>query len=418
MNQPSLESFFKIALHVLILILFVSLYYSMLFMSMSIIGMSILSLLRLAVDKNSRNQQDKQLYFGYCLLFTLVVCSGINSSNTVEWVHQVQMKLAFLALPLVLYTFQDHFKKYSIHYLSIFIGVSSLSLLPVLHFCLDNPNETIQRISKGQAVPTPIDHLKYSLSLCLATLISFQIYLKKAAYWKKIPRTVYLVIGLILAFSLHLLAVRSGLILLYLGLLLLIIHHLKTSRHKLRYIGIICCLMALPFIAYVSVPNFKKKVQYSIYDFNMYLNGEGKNYSDSERLYGYSAAYDLIKTQPIFGTGIGDLRHEITHKYEEKFNFTLNKYPHNQYLYYLTGTGLVGLLIFLFSILLPYFYLSLKDHFFYFLIQILFLTSFLVENVLERSYGAVLFLIMSMLTMQFCKLIIEKKEELQSTTSH
>ncbi len=390
----------------------------MLFMSMSIIGLSILSIIALLSDSEKRQQVNKELFFGYFFLFFLVVFSGVNSSNSGEWMHQIQMKLAFLALPLTFFTFQEHFKTYSVHYLSIFIGVTSLSLLPVIQFCIENPQETIKKISKGQIVPTPIDHLKYSLSLCLAAVSAMFIYLKKASPWKTIPKLCYLIIALFLIFGLHLLAVRSGLVLVYLGLLLLLLNHLSTSSHKLRYKGYILCLIALPFVAYVSVPNFKKKIQYSLFDFNRYLNGNGKNYSDSERLYGYSAALDLIKEHPILGTGIGDLRGEIINKYKTKFDFELDKYPHNQYLFYLAGTGIVGLLVFLCILILPMWYLSFKQHFYFFLIQILFLTSFLVENVIERSYGAVLFLMISLLAIQFSKLLEERKAQLQSETSH
>jgi O-antigen ligase len=198
---------------------------------------------------------------------------------------------------------------------------------------------------------------------------------------------------------LHFLAIRAGIVLVYIGGLAICMHYFL--RQKKNFLGglTVLAFLVLPIVAYKTIPSFTKKINYSLYDFKQYQQGEGLNFSDSERMFGYEAALRLIQNQPILGTGIGDLKSEMKSSYKENLDMGLSKYPHNQYLFFLTGLGLLGLSFVLFALFYPIWKVGYREYFLFVLLQILFFISFMVENVLERSFGAVLYLTITLLTL-------------------
>ena len=105
-------------------------------------------------------------------------------------------------------------------------------------------------------------------------------------------------------------------------------------------------------------------------------------------------AWMVVKENLVFGVGIGDVRKELDKVYRKvdyKFGYLDNQDPHNQYLQIAIGSGIVGLLIFLISFLVPLYFSILANDKFYIFFSVLFLFSFLFESVLERHNGIILY---------------------------
>jgi O-antigen ligase len=117
------------------------------------------------------------------------------------------------------------------------------------------------------------------------------------------------------------------------------------------------------------------------------------NNSTSVRFHIFKASIQLIKESPVFGYGIGDVQDELDAKYSSMgLNLPKSKFnSHNQFLFICLNSGLMGLLIFLFSIAYVFKTALLKRDYFFLGILVFFLVAFLFENVLSRQSGVILF---------------------------
>ena len=193
--------------------------------------------------------------------------------------------------------------------------------------------------------------------------------------------------GIWLIIYLHILAVRSGLGVFYLSAFIIIMVIIIRYRLIKLGLGLLLGIVLLGLVSVQVFPSLFRKVGYVKYDLMMYQKGEGKFYSDSERIASYKVGIELFKEYPILGTGIGDLKKKCEDTYEALAIETSRKnYPHNQYLFSLAGMGLIGLIIFVLGTLIPFYFHKHKDPVFWVLHLTIF-ASFLVENTFERSIG-------------------------------
>lgn len=331
-------------------------------------------------------------YWPLLLVFLVSVLSGINSYDQDMWLKDVRIKLPFLLLPIAFYGIKQ-IRRDAHQKLHLVLGlVALLSTLPVLYHYFGNQADLVDGIGKGHYIPTPIDHIHYSIILAYASASLLLISVMYHEYLSSLERYLSGIIAIFLALILHVLAVRTGLIILYVSLAFVMAYIIvKKKYYVIGGMGLVA-LLALPFIAYQLSPSLKKKVQYMVYDYQQYKDGKGNNYSDSERLMSYAIAVDLIKEKPLLGHGIGDLQDLMVTRHKEKYGIK-DKYifPHNQYLYIGSAMGIVGLLLFLFGITSPL--LFSKRNAFLILIYIAMLSSFMVENTVQRAVSIAFFLL-------------------------
>ncbi len=339
----------------------------------------------------TRFTQSKE-YIVIPLIFILVVLSGFNSFDLIEWKHHIVLKLPFLILPFAFYSF-DHIplKQYFRLYI-YFVILMFVSTIPVLFNYFSNKEQVDNLIKTGQIIDTPIDHIKYSILLAFSVAAGYILYINNHFFkYKKVIKLIALM-GIFNFVVLHILAVRSGIIIVYILLLYLIP---KCNRFKMNAVVLlIAFLFIFPVFSYYFIDSFKNKIDYAKYDYKMLIKGKGEDYSDSERFYSWKTGYDIFKKHKLFGVGIGDLKTESIKSYKILFpDKTLKfKYPHNQILFILSSSGILGLLLFLAGIYFPIFYKrAVKDPFFT-SFMILITISFVVENTIERSYSIGIYL--------------------------
>lgn len=113
-----------------------------------------------------------------------------------------------------------------------------------------------------------------------------------------------------------------------------------------------------------------------------------------------SSSIDLIRINPLLGTGIGDAKKELLNQYkingfihgfEQEFN------SHNQYLTTFISLGAIGLCILLFSIFLMLYESILLRNSFLFCFTVICTLFMLTESILERQFGIVFFSFFSVL---------------------
>ncbi len=102
------------------------------------------------------------------------------------------------------------------------------------------------------------------------------------------------------------------------------------------------------------------------------------------------STWGIIKSNFFFGVGVGDAKDELFKYYKENVPNLLQKSwksTHNQYLYIWLTSGIVGLTMFLFGFLFPFFYKKMYRHLLPFtFIMILVISMFSIET-FERFLG-------------------------------
>lgn len=339
----------------------------------------------------------RKAFLGPIIIFLGVFLSGLNSDDMVLWVHNLRLKLPFLLLPIAVVLLPPIKEKAYFALVKIFILVCGISSIPVMVHYLGNFEEVNEAIGRGKPMDTPVNHIKYSLFVAFAAIVGIVLWLKeKSGTWQD---KALLSLSIWLTVYLHILAVRSGLAVFYLTAFALIVYF--VYKHKKFKLGAVLALglILAPFVASKFVPSLFRKVGYMNYDHMMYQKGEGRTYSDSERLTSYKMGWDIAKRHMLLGTGIGDIKKECNDTYKKLEISNLKAvYPHNQYLFTWASMGLFGLFIFLIGSFWPLYYYRQGDIIFWILHGLLF-TSYLVENTVERSTGIGFYLLFLLLAL-------------------
>lgn len=336
-------------------------------------------------------------YLGLCLVFLIVLGTSFYSENVNDLFWQLKLKLPFLVLPLAFLVLPTLTKRqyYGLYYFLIaLIGVSSVF---VLVNYLSNFDQITKSIVVGKSIPTPIDHIKFSLAVAISIIAGLVLIIEKFVFRYSWERPILIGIVIFLFIIIHILSVRSGLVALYLALGVVGVRYLITARNKLPFVVAAFLLLASPFIAYTFVPSFKNKINYMIWDLKMHKEGKGENYSDSGRIRSITVGWELAKKTPFFGVGFGDVRDQCKSMYIEKYGHqSQSLFPHNQYLTIFLASGIIGLFFFMFALLQPIFYNKAYREPAFLGFSVIFWVSFLVENTIERSYSIGLFLLFTL----------------------
>ncbi len=157
-----------------------------------------------------------------------------------------------------------------------------------------------------------------------------------------------------------------------------------------------------------------------INDINM--SGKGGEYKlfdrgVGERFYLWKAANHLSKECVLFGYGVGDVQKELKKEVHEGHSSLELETPagntHNQYIEYLLGSGLIGLICFLFVIGYLLICSLKKQNLLLFGIVITFYLHFIFETLLNRFTGVISFaFLISMAVLLVCV------RETNDTSSH
>lgn len=138
-----------------------------------------------------------------------------------------------------------------------------------------------------------------------------------------------------------------------------------------------------------------KRVYEMVYEYDEFRNSRHINgHSLTMRPYFWSAALGCIREHPLTGVGTGDVQQEMNKMYDKihsPLHTEWHKRPHNQFLTITVALGLIGLAVFVFSLLWPIFFLKNNFHALWYPFFILAMGSFLLEDTLESQAGLTFF---------------------------
>lgn len=373
--------------------LIVSMYSSKYVLSVSMFGLLAVAFCRRDYPEWLRTLARERVYWFPMLFFFVILGSGLYSEDTSSWLERLRIRLPFLGLPIAFASLPRLSRRQYYGVMSFFVIISAIVALGVSVLYMRNFEEFTQRLSMGQALKTPINHILFSLLICIATVAGWELFRNKFSYRFRSEPYIMLGISLFLVAFLHILSVRSGLIALYICWTAIATGYVWRTRKFALGFAVIVSVAALPLLAYQFVPSFKTRMDYARWDIAQYRAGQGNMYSDSDRLTSISLGLKIGNAHPIFGVGAGDVRQQMTAEYLEIHpEATKILIPHNQFVNAYAGTGLVGLLLFLIAFLGPLF--GQRHHRDTFLVglHIIFACSFLSESTIETAIGTAIFL--------------------------
>ena len=314
------------------------------------------------------------------------------------WFHDVVGKLSLVGISLI-FAFLPKLTFKEVRWLHV-VFYSSLIIACIMVFSIYIPQyeDITNRIGRGRPIPTPLDHVRFSMMNAYASLSAIffflsQVLVKKGLSPKNVGNVIFLFIGALFFVFTHILAVRSGIILLYSGIIISIIYIVLFKRAWKAGVFSLIIITILPILAYQSIPSFRNKVIYTRYDFEQTLSSNGVNYSDGDRIQSIKAGIDLWKNHKLIGYGAGDYKLAVEDYYANNLQEGRALLPHNQWIRTALAYGLIGCFLLLLSFLIPIFYNNGYKNLLLLLILQIFLLSFMVESNLERYYALVFFLI-------------------------
>lgn len=335
-------------------------------------------------------------------IFFIALFSGLYSENVAVWWGRVQTKLPFLMLPYAFSVIKPPSLKQFRGILYFFFALTVFTSLGVLinyFFNFDAINTTY---SQGQIIPTPIIYVRFSLMVVFAFVVGAYLWLKNYELRWRWER-VFIKIGTIFLFVFtHILAVRTGLLALYLLIGLGLFYYIFTQKRYVLGSTIAMVILALPLMSYQLIPSFQNKVHYMKWDLEQYFKGnQNQMASDYMRLVSIESGLKVMKTNSVlFGAGYGDLRTEMDKIYAAEYPTIPKKLlPHNQFVFAMAATGLVGLVVLIISVFFPLFYRDNYKNLLFLAFHLIILSSFIAETPIELQIGHTFYLIFLLLMM-------------------
>lgn len=346
---------------------------------------------------------DKPAWWLTTIPFFLVLFGGLYSDDTAYWLSRMRIKAPFILLPMAFFLLPKINRQTYERIHLLFILAIALSSLPIVWSMVTDFSEVVNAISHGRPVNTPVSHIRYSLFVALAIAGAFII--STAPDQRSWKRKWLRILGLYLIVFIHFLAVRSGIVAIYLVGFFFIFRQLLKSSRRLPALALFLVLIAMPFLAYQIVPSFKEKLNYTVRDALQYQKMEWNAYSDAERVLSLRAGLAIASEQPFFGTGTGDLRREMQQYFYRHYDKDTFIMPHNQFISMLAGSGLVGLILFIIALGWPVYvaHQVMPDNHYFTALNLIILISLMVENTFETSVGVAFYLFFLLLGLNHMK---------------
>lgn len=327
-------------------------------------------------------------FWAITLIFWVTVLGFFNSDNLDYWISKVRIRLPFIALPVVFFFLPWDKNEKNILIVFSVILIALVSTGVVINYILNY--EALNELLKGgRSLPVPMqDHIRYA-QLQAFIFLSGLYYLidnkgkSKLKYW---------ILGLLLLIFiyLHVIAVRSGIFIAYIGLVSFLLLYIRRLNYR-QILFVIGISISIPLIALKTLPSLKTRIGYSIWEWNEFRRGSSINNSDSGRWISYDVGLEYFKREPIVGIGPGDLEDEMLKTYSAKYpEEKVRKQPHNQFLHTLACSGIVGFIIFMSSFIISMFYAFRQRNEILIIIILATFTSFMVESPLEIARGTAL----------------------------
>ena len=375
----------------------VSLFLSRGMLSISLISFVIISLFHKHVGAQFRRFLSSPILWGMSLLYFLPLVSGLWSADKESWLNIMRIKAPLFFLPLAfampLNFSNKDWERLAFIFLLLVTGASFWSMW---QYVID-----MEGIHKGylhaKVIRTPLDddHIRFSWIVSMAILLACWQFILKRKTESKIILCFLIIMIAWLTIYLHILAARTGLLCFYAMLLISAGWFLIKRSKPILSMMIVVLVIVLPFVSYFIFPTFQNRIKYIIYDASYFRNSSYLPGSvDGSRYFSIKAGIDILKQNPVIGVGFGDIRKETNAWYAARVPQMLEKdklIPSSEWLLYGDGCGWLGMLIFTFVMLIPFFIRNHCAQIVWLLLNVSATLTFIFDVGLEVQYGVFLY---------------------------
>jgi O-antigen ligase len=310
------------------------------------------------------------------------------------YMERLQIQAPALLLPLALASLRPlPARTFRLLLYLFFFGIT-LVALGTLFIYVTNYEAITKSYLYSKVIPNPlkINHVRLSLMLAISIFIGYHLFRQQMAVWFAWESRLVAACTVFLIVFIHIYSVRSGMLGFYAGCFALIVYHfIVRQRAWLKGLVILAVLGALPFVAAMLSPTLRNKTLNTLGDLRHYqAGGNANNYPMATRFVSYTIAFDIAAPNPWLGCGLGDLEDELRMRYATQYPGIAphNRIiPHNQFIYYYAATGIIGLLIFIFSFYYPLRWAWRNKVFITTMHYLVVSLSFMVEPTLETQLG-------------------------------
>ncbi|MEO1258134.1 MAG: O-antigen ligase family protein [Bacteroidota bacterium] len=338
-------------------------------------------------------------------VFLLYLITGLYSEDQQFFTERIRIYLPFLILPFA-FSLQILNKKKKwflwLFYWLLLVSVTAVwSIIGFFSIYVDIGLFT----ENGTLLPTPINHVRYSLMVAFAILVGIHLFFNFGfKHWSGKFFILLLVSFLIL--YLHFLAVRSGILGFYLSMVFIGLREI-VARKKIRHSILAVFVLAISLTSFRFIPSFKKKLQVTYQSISSILQKqEVANISDNGRMKSVEAGLHVGFTNLWTGVGAGDVKNEVIKYYQDHSPEWASRelLPHNQFVFVFAAAGLPGLLWFTFAVLYPLFYYRFWKYNLLMGFSLIMLSSFLFDHTLETQIGVGFYLVFQLILIRLAKL--------------
>jgi O-antigen ligase len=165
---------------------------------------------------------------------------------------------------------------------------------------------------------------------------------------------------------------------------------------------------------YTRLPGFRSQVEDFINSYQRYVEHQDPNSGSMVQRFEYwRTSLLLIRQNPVFGVGTGDVPHAFTEQYQKMNTNLAEQYrgrSHNQYLSVTVAFGILGLIWFMAVMFYPGIRTRNFNNYFYVIFWLILMLSMLTENTIEKQEGVTFYIV-------FTSLMILGRENKESSES-
>ena len=372
--------------------------------SIGMAGIAATGIIYASVHGSIANRKQWPVFGSLLLVFLLHLLQGFNTeaTNMREYGRDMVLQLPFLVLVLGFWLLPAMPSRYLRWLWLLLIGMTALAAAGATINYLLHAREINEMYLHSKVMPTEPDHIRFSLIITLAIAAGVLLLAHDAV--QLVWRRWVAAICALLAFFLHLLAVRSGEMTFY-ALGGLAILWLVLYKKQWKQAGMLTAvLVLLPLLSFIAFPTFRNKLYNTQEDVSkVQQSAEGKNFSIAARVYSYRAALAVYQDNKLVGVGNSDLEGEMAKRYAILYPALTPEFyiqPHNQYLYNLAAYGALGLLVFCVGLFYPAWWARRKPAPLLLAHYVSIALSFIVEYTLETQIGLAFVVFFLLLALQ------------------
>lgn len=335
--------------------------------------------------------QYPRLALTFMSVYLLHIAGLIYSSNMSFGISDLGIKLSMLILPVVFLMNRDFDpeKMRNILYAFIFGCLAAFALCLIMLLINRAPSGELLYHKLSFFIHRGYFSMYISFAICIILFM-----LQKGNYDSKIQLWGWILLVVVFFSAQLFLASKTGIIVTILTFLFTGGYYATTRKKAIMGISIIILVALFVSFGITRIPVIKGRIESLNQLADLEKIDKASFESSAVRVLIWQAALDIVKDNYFIGVGTGDVKDALMNEYKERemtgaYDHELN--AHNQFIQFFVAFGIIGLTLFIISLIVPLVYSIKKQKYLYAFFLIIFILNLLTESVLETQAGVIFY---------------------------